>query len=111
MNPGIMTERLRLYRPQKSEGRGFGSYTGRRYEELPRLEPAYLVRQTGRMRMEGGELFSAYDAEFKVYAWTPVREFWRVRHEGQFGHLYEVKNVMRDSDPRFVKLQCSKVNE
>ena len=82
-----------------------------RYDTAPGFMRADLRRLTGKKRLETGEIFSAYDAEWVVDIRHRVGEGDRVRDLAPGGLLYRVDNIIRNRRKGMQTLQCSKVNE
>lgn len=110
MMAGRLTEFLELYDMEKSVGDfGSGEVRYTRRETAP--VHAGLRRQSGKSRMSGGEVFSAYDAEFEVRVIVAVKEGDRVKHLTGMNRLYRVDNILPHHKRGMNILQCSKVNE
>ena len=72
---------------------------------------AELRKQRGTIRESGGEIFSAYDAEFNVRYPHKISEGSRVRHLTDGGLKYRVDNVLLNKARGMKTLQCSKIND
>lgn len=106
---GKLTELLEVQDAVKAKG-DFSSVTVR-YVPRKGYVRAELRKQRGTVRESGGEIFSAYDAEFNVRYHHKIPEGSRVRHLTEGGLLYRVDNVLLNRAREMKTLQCSKVNE
>lgn len=109
MNRSKLTERLEYYRQVRKETSFSSVKTS--FERQPGFIRAELRKLTGKKRLETGEIFSAYDAEWIVDNRHLISEGDRLRHLTQGGLLYRVDNIIRNRDKGMNTLQCSKVNE
>lgn len=109
MMAGKLTELLEVQDAVKGDGKftsGVVKYVKR---EFPIR--AELRKQRGSVRESGGEIFSAYDAEFNIRYHHGITDGARVRHLTKGGLLYRVDNVILNRAREMKTLQCSKVNE
>lgn len=108
MKGWLLTEKLKLSRVKTvsdiaSDGRP-------EWCEEEGFMRAELLRNSGSQRSEGGEVFAAYDATFRVSARHVVREGDRVRHLAPCGLLYKVETIIPNRRRGILELHCSKVN-
>ena len=109
MMAGKLTELLEVQDAVKEDGEfssGAVKYVARKG-----YVRAELRKQRGTVRESGGEIFSAYDAEFNVRYHHKIYEGSRVRHLTYGGLLYRVDNVLLNKAREMKTLQCSKVND
>lgn len=71
---------------------------------------AELLRNSGSQRREGGEVYAAYDATFRVNLRHDVRAGDRVRHLTRGGLLYKVETIIPNRRRGILELHCAKVN-
>jgi head-tail adaptor len=109
MMAGKLTELLEVQDAVKVDGK----FTSGAVKYMKRDHPirAELRKQRGSVRESGGELFSAYDAEFNIRFHHKMAEGARVRHLTEGGLLYRVDNILLNRARAMKTLQCSKVNE
>lgn len=106
---GKLTELLEVQDAVKRDG----TFSSGTVEYVPRrgYVRAELRKQRGTIRESGGEIFSAYDAEFNVRYHHKISEGSRVRHLTDGGLKYRVDNVLLNKQRGMKTLQCSKVND
>lgn len=107
MIAGLLTEMLEWYLPSTVTN----DYGSEQVQwKLKGTIRAELVKRSGRLSNEAGELFSDYSAEFRVRYGHGIKEGDRVRHLDS-GVLYYVTNVMPHRRRGFRLIQVEKVNE
>lgn len=107
MIAGMLTEMLERYAPT-TETNDYGS---ERVQWISKgTLRAELVKRSGRLSNEAGELFSDYSAEFRVRYGHDIREGDRVRHLDS-GVLYYVTNVMPFRKRGLKVIKVERVNE
>lgn len=106
---GKLTELLEVQDAVKQDG----TFSSGTVKYVPRkgYVRAELRKQRGSIRESGGEIFSAYDAEFNVRYHHKISEGSRVRHLTDGGLKYRVDNVLLNKARGMKTLQCSKIND
>lgn len=109
MMAGKLTELLEVQDAVKQDG----TFSSGTVKYVPRkgYVRAELRKQRGTIRESGGEIFSAYDAEFNVRYHHKISEGSRVRHLTDGGLKYRVDNVLLNKARGMKTLQCSKIND
>lgn len=107
MRAGRLKPILELYTLTET-GDGFGSR--RQQWTATRILYAERTRHTGSERIEHGELFTDYRAEYKVRIQTPVKENQRVK-DLTTGTMYGVQAVFPERDKDMKRLMCERVND
>lgn len=109
MRCGDLTERLTLLRPIAKKN-GFGEKISTEYEPTGTIH-AERSKQSGRLTVEAGEMFSDYSTRYNIRIFHEVGEGWHVIDETDGGREYKVTNVILNSRRQMKTIVCEAIND